>query len=109
VHYAGLCRSLHRGPVEEVTLARFATGNPIWIKPCPCPRFDGREIARRARSRLGENRYRLLSNNCEHFCEWCLHGQNHSEQVDEWLARPRKAVLAAMNSLRQCVGAPSNC
>jgi Lecithin retinol acyltransferase len=27
------------------------------------------EVMRRARSRLGEDRYRLLSNNCEHFCE----------------------------------------
>ena len=105
VHYAGLCRSLHRGPVEEITLARFAAGHEIWIKPCPCPRFDGREIVRRARSRLGENRYRLLTNNCEHFCEWCLCGQNHSEQVDEWLARPHNALMAAVNSLRQWVGA----
>jgi Lecithin retinol acyltransferase len=44
----------------------------------------------RARSRLGEDRYRLTTNNCEHFCHWCLTGEPRSAQVDRlvgWLAR----------------------
>lgn len=44
---------------------------------------NGVEVARRARSRLGENRYNLLTNNCEHFCEWCVRGEHRSYQVDE--------------------------
>lgn len=43
---------------------------------------DGPEVVRRARSRLGEDRYHVLKNNCEHFCEWCVRGQNRSYQVD---------------------------
>jgi hypothetical protein len=36
---------------------------------------------RRARSRLGERRYDLLRNNCEHFCSWCQDGEARSAQV----------------------------
>jgi hypothetical protein len=69
VHYAGLCRGIHAGPVEEVTLSRFARGRPVRIVSDSVPNFDPQETVRRARSRLGEDRYRLLTNNCEHFCE----------------------------------------
>jgi hypothetical protein len=41
-------------------------------------------------SRIGENNYRLLSNNCEHFCEWCLRGEHRSEQVDRALVAARQ-------------------
>lgn len=92
VHYAGLCRSLHRGPVEETTLECFASGHEIMVILDPMTRYAGSEAVRRARSRLGENRYRLLTNNCEHFCNWCIHGENRSEQVDACLAHPMLAV-----------------
>jgi hypothetical protein len=39
------------------------------------PEFSFRSGDRRARMRVGENRYQLLRNNCEHFCEWCLRGE----------------------------------
>ena len=97
VHYAGLAGSLHRGPVEEITLARFAAGHEIWIKPSPFAKYAGQEAVRRARARLGENRYRLLTNNCEHFCAWCLSGESRSEQVEECLTHPRVALHAAMS------------
>ena len=44
----------------------------------------------RARSRLGEKRYRLFSNNCEHFAEWCLHDVGRSFQAETALAYPRQ-------------------
>ena len=31
------------------------------------------------------SRYRVESNNCEHFCHWCLSGENRSVQVDRLL------------------------
>jgi hypothetical protein len=37
-----------------------------------------------------------LTNNCEHFCEWCLRGTARSFQVEAWLARPRRALLATL-------------
>ena len=94
VHYGALAHYLHRGPVEEVSLAHFTHGHPAFVRTGECPRFDGAEVIRRARSRLGEDRYHLLSNNCEHFCEWCLHGQHRSYQVEEMLARPRRVIHA---------------
>jgi hypothetical protein len=47
---------------------------------------------------VGEDRYRLLTNNCEHFCEWCLHGTARSFQVEAWLARLRLTLLATKAS-----------
>jgi hypothetical protein len=68
--------------VEEVCLARFAQGHAVFVRPHPAPRFRGDEVIRRARSRLGENRYAILRNNCEHFSEWCVQGEARSSQVD---------------------------
>ena len=87
VHYAGLAGGLHRGPVEEVPLALFTRGRPVWVKSHAHSNFECREVIERARSRVGENLYRLLTNNCEHFCEWCLHGEHRSYQVEALLAR----------------------
>jgi len=93
VHYGGLSRSWRRGPVEEVSLERFAGGRSVLIKPAADARFRGAEVVARARSRLGEDHYRITSNNCEHFCEWCVYGQSRSEQVDSLLAGPLLRVL----------------
>jgi Lecithin retinol acyltransferase len=96
VHYSGLARGLRGGPVEEVPLSRFAARQRIWIRSNAPSNFDVREIIRRARSRVGEDCYRLLTNNCEHFCEWCLHGTPRSLQVEACLAWPRRMLLAAL-------------
>ena len=90
VHYGALVHGLHGGPVEEVSLASFTHGHTLWVRADGTVRFDCEEVVRRARSRIGENSYRLLSNNCEHFCEWCLRGQHWSEQVERALVLPRR-------------------
>jgi hypothetical protein len=96
VHYAGFAHGLRRGPVEEVPFAHFAHGQRVWVRSDAPSDFDVREVISRARSRVGEDRYRLLTNNCEHFCEWCLHGAARSFQVEAWLARPRLSLLATL-------------
>jgi Lecithin retinol acyltransferase len=101
VHYSGLAQGLRRGPVEEVALARFACGQRIWVRNSAPSDFDVREVICRARSRVGEDCYSLLTNNCEHFCEWCLHGKARSLQVEAWLAWPRRAALAALRLITQ--------
>jgi hypothetical protein len=38
----------------------------------------------------------VLTNNCEHFCEWCVHGEHRSYQVDNLLSqcgRVRRRVI----------------
>jgi hypothetical protein len=87
VHYAGLNRFLRRGPVEETSIERFARGRPIAIKDPVSARYGAAERVARARSRVGENRYHLLSNNCEHFASWCISGTGRSMQVDVWMRR----------------------
>jgi len=87
VQYGGLSRGLWRGPVEEVSLSQFAHGRQIWVR-AQQPRWsDPHEVVRRARSRLGEDRYNVLTNNCEHFCEWCVRGEHRSYQVDALINR----------------------
>lgn len=100
VHYAGFAGSLHRGPVEETTVEAFAAGRMVTVKANPCARHVGLEAVARARSRLGEDNYRLLTNNCEHFCTWCLFGEGRSEQVEACLHHPSMAVQAVANLVR---------
>lgn len=40
-----------------------------------------KNAARRALSRIGEKAYSLVFNNCEHFKNWVLHGEDKSRQV----------------------------
>jgi HRAS-like suppressor 3 len=103
--YAELSRGLRRGPVQEISLFRFATGHRVSVRSDLAPKFEGREVARRARSRIGKANYRLFTNNCEHFCEWCLRGQHRCYQIDAWLALPSRSlhvsrrVIAELRSL----------
>jgi HRAS-like suppressor 3 len=92
IHYAGFSRRQRRGPVERTSIAGFAHGFAVSIQIDNCPRSDGEEVARRAGSRLGENDYRLLTNNCEHFCSWCLFGERRSAQVEACMKSPLLAV-----------------
>jgi hypothetical protein len=93
VHYSGLAYGLRRGPVEEISVARFTDGRSIRVKAGAAPsHFDRCEVVRRARSRVGENSYRLFSNNCEHFCEWCVYGEHRSYQVEALLRQPAHAL-----------------
>ena len=90
IHYAGLFL-YPRGCVEEVALEDFADGRPVSVGSVP-EWWCAEDIVRRARSRLGECRYDLLSNNCEHFCNWCELGEARSTQV-EALKKPAYLVV----------------
>ena len=120
IQYGGLSRGLRRGPVEEVAMDDFSRGHPIWIQPEQLSGSERQEVVRRARLRLGEDRYELLTNNCEHFCEWCIRGVSRSHQVERvvahlqrfraWLSRRigRSGAVAFLLSslLAGCITAP---
>jgi hypothetical protein len=101
IHYAGFGRSRFRGPVEEVSLAEFARGRPVSIRSDGAPLYDQGEVIRRARSRIGEDLYRLWTNNCVHFCEWCLRGEHRSYQVEAWIYRANRVLRSAAKAKAQ--------
>jgi hypothetical protein len=99
VHYSGLSGFWQCGPVEEVSLSRFVNGRPVRIIDHFDSRYTPEEIVRRARSRLGEDDYRLLTNNCEHFCNWCVCGVSRSAQVERRLQLPLQVLCALFQAL----------
>jgi Lecithin retinol acyltransferase len=106
VQYGGFARGLQRGPVEEVPLTQFTRGYPLWVRSEESACFDGEEIARRARSRVGEDRYNLLTNNCEHFCQWCVRAEHRSDQVDRWLSHLRRALRMPIRLIAKLLTIP---
>lgn len=97
-HYAGFSGSLKPGPVEVTDLVSFANGQPVW-RLCEACAYSRDEIVNRARSRIGECQYRILSNNCEHFCTWCISGKSDSAQVNAFLYWPR-VLLSLISNLK---------
>ena len=99
VQYGGVFLGLRRGSVEEVALLQFARGRAIWLRLEESRQFGRDEVVHRARARLGEDRYNVLTNNCEHFCEWCVRGEPRSHQVDGLFAmccRARRGLVALL-------------
>jgi cell wall-associated NlpC family hydrolase len=106
VHYAGWSRAAWtRRPVEEVSLTEFAGDCGMAVLSDSPTSFAPTEVVARARSRLGEDRYRIATNNCEHFCHWCLSGQNRSVQIDRRLGWATTAMRRVGRAIRQ-LGAP---
>ncbi len=73
-------REILRSPREE-----FGRGQPISTVAYPEGSASPAAITlRRAMGRLGEQRYNLIFNNCEHFAHWCKTGRHRSAQVEHW-------------------------
>jgi len=96
--YAGKGRVIHYASskgdfglyscVRETSVEQFANGRECRIVPFEgnnykTGHFSREETVRRACSRLGEKRYNLVFNNCEHFALWCKTGKNRSAQVEK--------------------------
>jgi hypothetical protein len=60
VHYPGLAHGLRREPLEEVPFYHFARRRRVLVRLHAPFDLDVREAICRARSRVGEDRYRLL-------------------------------------------------
>lgn len=85
---------------------RFAHGHSIRVRR-DVRRFDPGAVVGRARSRLGEHSYRILTNNCEHFCAWALRDESRSSQVDRLCRIPRVIRDAIVRTLRSWWEIPS--
>jgi hypothetical protein len=92
IHYAGGVR-YQQGRIEEISLQDFVGNRSVYA--CRAPdSLRAEDIVRRARSRLGECRYDLFTNNCEHFCNWCQLGEPRSQQIES-LTRPVRMLVRA--------------
>ena len=80
IHYAGLADGLKSAPVEAITIEKFLSGNKYEVIPHPHAQFTSNEIVTRAKSRIGENDYNVIGNNCEHFVHWCIYDVHTSQQ-----------------------------
>ena len=84
--------------VRETSLKQFAHGWGCSVVELPDNHdrenhFSREETVHRARSRLGEEEYNLIFNNCEHFAFWCKTGKHKSAQVEN--AITGAAILGA--------------
>ena len=90
-------REILRSPLES-----FSLGAPVSVVTYPEGSCSTAGVTlRRAMGRLGEQRYNLLFNNCEHFAHWCKTGRHRSRQVDELLQLPSLVLAGARQILQQ--------
>ena len=59
---------------------KFHVDTVYLIKHKKC--LDAQQVVRNARRRLGERKYHIVINNCEHFANWCKTCSWSSEQVN---------------------------
>lgn len=100
VHYSGFADAANpaAGPVEKIDLEGFAQGRAIMVREYDsAERIYARDATcRRAESRIGEDLYSLLGNNCEHFVMWAITGRHLSPQV--WKVSPLSAGTTTLLS-----------
>ncbi|STQ85615.1 hypothetical protein LS73_004105 [Helicobacter muridarum] len=94
IHYAGFteCDNIlgdvlalgQKSCICETSLEVFMQENKCEIRYHKNSPFEAKEIVQRARDRLGEDKYNLIFNNCEHFVNWCIYDKEFSTQVMGW-------------------------
>ena len=94
IHYAGLANGLSGGAIEITSVSAFANGNGVRVKHHPSRRYNAEQSVNRAHSRLGEDWYNVLLNNCEHFVSWCIEGIHSSSQVNTAISAAATAYKA---------------
>ncbi|NJL83377.1 MAG: NC domain-containing protein [Chloroflexaceae bacterium] len=95
-----------RARVERTALGTFTQGRRLFKREYGggfC--FIPEQTLKRAASRLGEEKYNLLFNNCEHFATWCKTGINDSQQIRDFLPAIAKLKTRDLEEpLQQALG-----
>ncbi|MEH8123744.1 lecithin retinol acyltransferase family protein [Aeromonas veronii] len=82
IHYQGsFANDDQTGQIGLSMLDDFHRGQPLQVVSHSSRPFSPEECVARAFSRLGEQDYHLLFNNCEHFVLWCIEDRHSSPQV----------------------------
>ncbi len=121
IHYTSAVEGANRGQEDSLSSFSWFGGNDgetgviteekIDMKPenlelleyqDGMTRFTGEEAIERARQRLQEKEYGLMSNNCECFVNWALRGEAVSYQaVDGAVASSFGAIAGAMQGYKE--------
>lgn len=84
IHYSGSSFGRNeKGVIEIVDLETFCQSNGYTIQTYPFRTYSRETSIERAKSRLGEDWYNVLLNNCEHFVTWCIQGVHCSQQTSK--------------------------
>ncbi|WP_242798693.1 lecithin retinol acyltransferase family protein [Aeromonas hydrophila] len=115
IHYGGGLSSKEQADgVGIVSLAAFADGRQVTVHRHDAPAYDPETRLARAYSRLGECQYHPVTNNCEHFVNWCIEGEAHSPQVSAAITtgsllmtpQPRAVLYSLGSQLCRMPGGP---
>ncbi|MEI6709307.1 MAG: lecithin retinol acyltransferase family protein [Methylococcales bacterium] len=98
IHYSGFANGQSTGTICITTVKAFANGHDVSVREHFFRRYDATESVERAHSRLGEDWYNVLINNCEHFVNWCVNGLHSSDQVNSLIAAAANVYNTANES-----------
>ncbi|MDO5543768.1 MAG: lecithin retinol acyltransferase family protein [Acinetobacter sp.] len=104
IHYSGFAHLFKKHPIEMTSIEKFSHGKNIIVQSYHAPKYKGRKVVRRMRSRMHENNYHLIMNNCEHLCTWAITGVESSPQVFKMMDRLTtigyvSSLMSYMNSM----------
>lgn len=105
IHYTGEPGQQANAAVCRTPIDHFMRGCELHVQPygtCDPPEV----VIERAHSRLGESKYDLVFNNCEHFAVWCKTGTARSPQVKD-VAASTGGTVGAGTAVAASVGAVS--
>lgn len=100
IHYSGFADGMKRGKIERASIQEFANGHSIRIEKHKNRKYTEEKSIDRAESRLGEDWYNVLFNNCEHFVNWCIEGKHESVQVNNAIELISHASYAKTETLK---------
>lgn len=85
IHYAGFAQGFKKDRIRKASLEDFKAEGKMFFYPYSRElrgeKYNASAIIERAYSRLNENQYNLLWNNCESFANWCTHDDIYSSQA----------------------------
>ena len=103
----GFCTDNCIPPLKEFTIAKVVRTNYKFqgevvylLMHDNC--LDPDDVVSKAQEKVGEGKYYLFSNHCEHFAMWCKTGTSSSDQINkakEMLTNPTKGPLTSVGAM----------
>lgn len=89
--------------IIETSLDQFSQGCHTSVDNSVPARFSSDEIVNRAKRKLGteSESYNIITNNCEHFANWCKSGRAVSYQVENVVTHPLEHIAYELVQINQ--------